>query len=381
MPSRRRMSRKPPPLDLDRELDEMYSSPITRPNLAFLHVTAAPEPPMPPGDAPSKEPASTDAASVATASVDTASIDALSMAPASMDVRPTGKWKIHHCASAQDGHSANEQLLYELLWRCGKPVNTDERLVTMSREAMAAQTRITVRNIKDVLDRLMGKLSVERDLEPNSFARTAATYRVYSYRAILERRRKAGMEWVTRANGVKFIPAAQAQAALSRSKFGDDQPSIDAPSTDAASVDAPSMVAASMDVRSTPPPDPAPPALGLGLRKINPAFDSAAVSRLWNACRGRIPDCTVEEVLHFAAIKIGKLRAENQVRNPIGLLLTSVPEFFDPAIVQEFRQERARATAEQAKATEDNRRYWRAVLDDPKSTEEERAMALQFVQP
>jgi len=79
-----------------------------------------------------------------------------------MDVRPAGKWKVHRCSTVQDGHSANEQLLYEMLWRSAKPVNPDERLITISREDMAGQTRITIRNIKGVLDRLIEKLAVER---------------------------------------------------------------------------------------------------------------------------------------------------------------------------------------------------------------------------
>ena len=271
MPNRR-TSPKVLPLDLDRELDEMYSSPITRPNLAFLQVAGA-SPPFPatedrltrnePGvDAPAPatpspvEPSSAAPSSVAPsmdarsgvdssfaervglqaanphtppepgsstfssanatpragrphvavsmdtrsnphsimctadpevsidsedtatpsttappcylASSDVTSLVNVSMddrpfiAPvsngrisgeasgfsfdaASMDVRPAGKWKIHRCSTVQDGHSANEQLLYELLWRSARPTNADERIIRMSREDMAAQTRITIR--------------------------------------------------------------------------------------------------------------------------------------------------------------------------------------------------------------------------------------------
>ena len=53
----------------------------------------------------------------------------------------------------------------------------------------------------------------------------------------------------------------------------------------------------SMDVRSSVPLE-----LGPGLRKINPAFDSAAVARLWRECRTRVTDCTAEEVLYFAGL-------------------------------------------------------------------------------
>jgi hypothetical protein len=415
MPNRRRASPKSPPVDLDRELDEMYSSPITRPNLGFLRVAVLPH-----DDTPSKGP-NIDVAggSLHSTQISSRPPDAVSMDDrlgsaatpnrsfpeahtadkaaidgVSMDVRPSGKWKVHHCSTVQDGHSANEQLLYEMLWRSAKPASSDDRLISISREDMAGQTRITVRNIKGVLDRLIEKLSVERVIEPNSFARAAATYRIYSYRTILERRRSAGLEWVTRANGVKFISAGLAQEILSRPKFGGgdvSQPrgTMDHPSNVSLSNGILSKDVPSMDGRSrltSPVPSQGgssssfPADLGAGLRKINPAFDSAAVARLWRECRARIADCTVEEVLHFVGLKASKLRSDRSVRNTIGLLLMSVPEFFDTSTIQEFRTMRQQQLAEEMRLAEETQRYWRGVLEDPNTTDEDRAMALEFVE-
>jgi hypothetical protein len=364
MASRRRTLPKAEPLDLDRELDEMYSSAITRPNLGFLRVGESPAPPViatggdqyssavgetdASSDSPSMADTSMDARSIDvsastrsidTVSLDTRSLDTGSRDPVSMDVRPAGKWKLHRCLTVQDGHSANEQLLYEMLWRSAKAVNPDERLLAISREDMASQTRITVRNVKGVLDRLIEKLAIERVIESNSFIRAAATYRVYSYRAILDRRRMAGLEWVTRANGVKFIAAKTAQEILSRPKFTEAdsrQPSgaFDHISSDAGAgtKDLASLDSASMDDRYA-----VLRALGIGLRKINPAFDSAAVATLWRECRTSVPDCTVEEVLHFSSLRAITISADKSIRNSVGFLLSSVPEFFDQNTVHEFR--------------------------------------------
>lgn len=426
MPSRRRTSPKAEPLDLDRELDEMYASAITRPNLGFLRVGNFPAPPLatevtpdiPPTDAlPSngvmstgtraRDTTSMDARSIDRTSLptecdggagDVVAIDTTSQAPVSMDSRPPGKWKLHRCSTVQDGHSANEQLLYEMLWRSAKAVNPDERLLSISREDMASQTRITVRNVKGVVDRLIEKLAIEKAIESNSFIRAAATYRVYSYRAILERRRSAGLEWVTRANGVKFIPAQMARELLSRPQFTEAdhrQPTgaIDSRSPDLLSRDVGSVDLQSTDVRSSDVGSmddrgglskpfsslPVPNDLGLGLRKINPAFDSAAVARLWRECRARVPDCTVEEVLHFSNLKASKLWADKNIRSTIGLLLTSVPELFDPAIVHDFREEKRRQILEEARIAQENENYWRAVLEDVSSTDADRSTALQFI--
>ena len=358
MASRRRTSPKAEPLDLDHELDEMYSSAITRPNLGFLRVTESPTLSItsPAGnsgvlDASSMDTPSVDGVIFPTRSddveaIDGPAIDVTSEDPPSMDVRPIGKWKIHHCLTVQDGHSANEQLLYEMLWRSAREVNPDERILAISREDMASQIRITVRNVKGVLDRLIEKLALERVIESNSFARKAATYRIYSYRAILERRRQAGFEWVTRANGVKFISSQMAQELLSRPKFTEADPRqpgaarVDVPSKDhlttaVTTKDGGSPVTASMDRRSAVPPE-----LGPGLRKINPVFDNAAVALLWRECRTRVPDCTVDEVLQFSNLKAAGIWADKNIRNTIALLLSSVSESFNSNSVYRFRQQK-----------------------------------------
>jgi hypothetical protein len=402
MASRRPRSRKPPAIDLDRELDEMYSSAITRPNLGFLSVSTSSAPDG--GRVPSAVPAaakSPDTASSVVTSKDRPSMDERSSAvvPSGLQgpylvtpqIAPTdeesipGKWKIHHCSTVQDGHNANEQLLYELLWRSAKPVTADERVIQISREDMAAQTRITIRNVKSVLDRLIEKLAVDRVVEPNSFGRIAATYRVFSYRTILDRRRRAGLEWVTRANGVKFISKDLAQAILSRPRFPQSDPSQPAMQSPANSADATparaSLDGASIDAQLPRHTQGASIPLDLGprLRRVNPAFDSAAVARLWRECRNRIADATADEVVHFADAKASKLRTDKNVRNMIGLLLTSVPEFFDPDTLREFRHERASRVLEEARIIEETRRYWQKVIDDPTATNEDRVMAEQFL--
>jgi hypothetical protein len=248
-----------------------------------------------------------------------------------------------------------------MLWRVAKPTNVDERLIAISREDMAMQTRITVRNVKGVLDRLIEKLAIERVIEPNSFVRAAATYKVYSYRTILDRRRKAGLEWVTRANGVKFIAAHAAQEILNRPKFMEvdsRQPEMTSGVSEMATNDLTSMDAISMDDRSIVPRD-----LGPGLRKINPAFDSASVARLWRECRMAVPDCTVEEVLHFSNRKGAQILADRSTRNAIGVLLSSLPEVFHLSSVGAFRQD------QQQEKLQGSGIAWRDVSEAPNSSD------------
>ena len=110
MPNRRR-SPKTPPLDIDRELDDMYSSPITRPNLAFLQVAGIPSPsqedlsikhPSVAGsadNAPSPPQPSNDSTSRVVASIDERSHESLHMQGLTRSVIST-------VAASMDGRSS-----------------------------------------------------------------------------------------------------------------------------------------------------------------------------------------------------------------------------------------------------------------------------------
>lgn len=65
-------------------------------------------------------------------------------------------------------------------------------------------------------------------------------------------------------------------------------------------------------------------------------FDDVFLKKLFGACRDAAPDCTPEEVAHFAdnrlAIKRGK-----QVANPYGYLMAAVPQAFEGDALQRLR--------------------------------------------
>lgn len=116
-------------------------------------------------------------------------------------------YNVHRAIQVQDGHNHTEQLLYDTLWRSGKPVDPDQgyRLVQIPQSDLATALRMTTKNLRAALERLAEKLSIE-ELHPfERGTRTARTWKVYSYKLILERRRNAGMDWVIRDRGVRFV--------------------------------------------------------------------------------------------------------------------------------------------------------------------------------
>jgi hypothetical protein len=116
------------------------------------------------------------------------------------------------------------------------------------------------------------------------------------------------------------------------------------------------------------------------LRKdLDPAFDDSAAGRLWRECRSFVPDCTVDEILHFVGLKAQKIYRDRNIRNPIGLLLMSIPEFFTGSAVHELREQKDREEKQRRQMQEEHRKYWRQVADDSATSSEDRELALKFL--
>ena len=111
--------------------------------------------------------------------------------------------RVYRCLTAQDGHSFAEDRLYHSLWnyRQARMDANEYRLVTAGWDLMAKLAGMTPRNAKQNCFRLVAKLALEKVQAHNSDQRIGATYRVYSYTAIIRRRREAGLEWITKNRG------------------------------------------------------------------------------------------------------------------------------------------------------------------------------------
>ena len=71
---------------------------------------------------------------------------------------------------------------------------------------MSKLAGMTPRNVRENCFRLIPKLAIEKVQAHSSEQRVGTTYRVFSYTAILRRRREAGLEWVVRnSGGVSFV--------------------------------------------------------------------------------------------------------------------------------------------------------------------------------
>jgi hypothetical protein len=119
------------------------------------------------------------------------------------EIRPGPK--IRRAVKIQDGHSTGEQLVYQALWNVASVESTDTRLIRIGYGGLQSLCGLDKTNCKDNIQSLIRKLAVEV-VSPFSVKRNQGNvYRIFSAGSILKRRKAAGMEWVIRNKGVRFV--------------------------------------------------------------------------------------------------------------------------------------------------------------------------------
>jgi len=113
--------------------------------------------------------------------------------------------KVRRALKAQDGHSIGEHAIYQALWNAASVETADTRLIRIGYGGLQSLCGLDKTNCKDNIQSLIRKLAVEV-VSPFSVQRNQGNvYRVFSASAIMKRRRAAGMEWVIRNKGVRFV--------------------------------------------------------------------------------------------------------------------------------------------------------------------------------
>ena len=322
---------------------------------------------------------------------------------------------------AQDALNANERALYSVLWNSREaridPTDQNTKIVRAGYETLAKQTNMAKKTIQRLIPRLINKNFIEVNENPNFFNRTAAAYRVFTFKRVLEICAEQGRGHVAKlGHGVAFakpydsVPSGplptvygQTTATVNReSPLTRDYGPVSTMDRTPTSLESPdskqennkphlitkhktsSFVLTSSSSQSTPPNT-----LVQGLRALLSAYqielDSEATGRLWNECRNRVPDCTAIEILHFSRAK-AVLFSSGKITSPVGFLLFAVPKCFEGPSFHEFRleQEQARRVEEEqakraAEEMEDVQRQLREMLNSPTSTEEDREFALRLL--
>jgi hypothetical protein len=293
----------------------------------------------------------------------------------------------------QEGHSHSEQAVYAALWDKGKLSPDGNRIVTMGLGKLAQTARLSLTTCRLNVRSLVKKLAVEEIRAEDSRAGIGKSYRIYSYSAILERRRAAGLEFVVRTKGVVFVdPQSGAEVPLGptvglipgivstpgpeSAPPPDSAPGSDyVPGGDADSVAPPPPVSASHNRNSLLETRAEAAASSLLIERIGNlgvVLDDDAALQIVAACLAMDHAATIEEITHFSEIKVNQL-AKRPVRNLPGMLITAVPAFFNqPATeLSRYRETRRKEIARERELIE-------SILADPQAGEQERAWARSF---
>jgi hypothetical protein len=367
----RQRNQKPEPI----RIDELLNSPSMRGLVSFLEVR--------PGDT---TPVKT--TRVETTPVETTPDKKIGVVSGARPVN------VHRCVLAQDGHSRSEELLYQILWKNGQPTdNHDCRLVQVPQADLAQAMRMTTKNLRLALARLEEKLSIEEASRFDRGSRTARAWRVYSYKAIIQRRERAGLTHVVRTKGVQFVDPETTPVKTIRVVMPDIQETTPVITTVSTGVDMTTTAGVVMTPHSlfrevslregnrkttTGTTDPSVAQLGAKLASWL-AIDNEAVQMIWTKCREADSNCTPEEVAYMAELKKPLLQnREHGFRNPVGLLINSVPKFFANGggeALKQHRKDAQRRREEEKRSEEERRELLQQILADPNAPEEDKEWA------
>jgi hypothetical protein len=280
-----------------------------------------------------------------------------------MDVEGRGKRPLRFCHTAQDGHTASEQLAYQALWsyaqRHGRPENSGS-VFDLGLSQLCALLSTDHKNVKRLVGALRDKLAIEVVRQPDYRLAIPTRYRIFDESEILQRRREAGLVWVIRTRAVRFVDLEAVnrlltgEAPTGKQSMG-QQPMGQQPDAS----------------------DTFPASLAANLKKWLPVDDDA-VQQIWRACQRGAPDCTEDEVHWFCRSKEPLIRS-GRVDDPVALLIRSAPQVFAKgggSALLDYRKEQARAQERERKR---QRQVAMMVLDDAESTEAEMTWAKEVL--
>lgn len=302
---------------------------------------------------------------------------------------------------AQDVINSAEENVYDTLWNA-KLIQTDEReacrLVQAGYDYLVKRTRLARKTIQRIVAKLLEKDFIAIETRADIYQRSATVYRVFSYKAVLEKHLKKGRLYVAKmgpgfsyARLLESVPqsAPDVQVGMTTVVRSQVTPIGETDMTTVANettvtvvkIDRPTVVKMSPHLLDTYVLDKTSSSVAVRqeLSLYAPADDDA-VQQLLDRCRDLAPDCTEEEILHFIREKSALMeKKKGAVYNPLGFLLTVVPRCFAPESLRAYREQVARQREgkamsedrEQA-AMERWRREQEASLSDPNLSEQEK---------
>ena len=331
------------------------------------------------------------------------------------DLVPEGRVK--RIRLAQDVINSAEESVYDILWPA-KATRTDStdtsRIVQAGYDYLAKRTRLSKKTIQRIVAKLIDKDFIAIERPADIYQRTSTVYRVFSYKAVLDRHVQKGRSHVAKMGpGFSYVrpmddPRLSLQASLGHPEvMPPAQPHLSTVATSEAST----VVTNDVTTRIKQTTDIVVPSdqstvvrestayigknaldqntssssgIGQALSQYG-AVDDDIIHRLIRNCKEQAPDCTGEEIIHFIQEKGSLVRVrDSRIYSPIGFLLTAVPKCFGGEAFRLHREEQKKR--QEAEATREAKRQaeleeWRreqeAQLADPSVSEDDKQFIRQ----
>jgi hypothetical protein len=290
--------------------------------------------------------------------------------------------RVRRAIRAQDGHSATEQGIYDLLWRYGHPETEDTKILTIGYGRLSEALRKDRTNIRNNVQNLIDKFAIE--VVRAGTAKEPTAYRVFSFRKILEARRAHGLEWFQhRGPGVFFVQPLLdlpiGELPIGEYFFGDNSPTGKLPGGECdlpiGETPTPFIEKNGLLEEGNRPAAGAPPKLVQAFREAVGYVDDDLVRRTILKCREIEPTATEEEIAHFIRLTGRMVIRDRSVDNPGAVMPHRVALSFRGESFRQYRQAWAREQALRQQEQESQICEARAVTDNPNSTEMERDWA------
>ena len=334
-----------------------------------------------------------------TTSPDNAPADAGSLTIAGPPVKLPRGVALFRWREAQECHNRGEEQVRAKLWLSANNPKDDslDRFIEIPQSYISRICGLGETQTRAALRGLMEKLAIvlEQDYHEDGRPRR---YRIRSFKNLNHLRREAGLLWVLRQGpGVRLLNENGARAYLMNTGgaaitgtvietfLGTTPPEI-APALPPVIAGAAGPVTGPFLKETTPEgreEATSSPAAELA-RRLGEwiSLDDDAVRQIWDACRRGTPDCTPHEVAMLAGTKFPLVRS-GKIGNPAGLLISSVPRFFENGgsmPLKQLREAERKRREDEACRERDLVESYRRILADPNAPDEDKEWARQMLQ-
>jgi hypothetical protein len=246
---------------------------------------------------------------------------------------------------AQEVLNSNERVLYTVLWN--------------HKEAKLDPQNPHIRTVQRLIPRLMQKDFIRLNETPDFYNRVAASYKVFSYKHVLEVAAEQGRTHVAKlGHGIAFVrkypnpPEIRYSESLGTVDGGTSttvaqKSTVSVPSDPLTTVVRKSTI---LEIRTDRKggTTTAPPELFDRLESLVPEIDSAAVERIWREGREAVEDIQPDEIAYWFEQRARMVYRNRGLNNPLGLLLSSIQDWLtERKVVARRNQLRELAEEEQ----------------------------------